>query len=61
MQVALAKAVTTRKPADIKRSRLALRAIPGNQREAIAHVVEAAWDQEGPTFPPRPERPFLAS
>ncbi len=42
--LALARAVTTRKPADIKRSRLSLRAIPRNQREAIAHVVEAAWE-----------------
>ena len=50
--LALAKAVTTRRADDIKRSRLALRALPRNQREAIAHVVEAAWDQEGDTPPP---------
>ncbi len=59
--LALARAVTTRKPADIKRSRLALRAIPRNQREAIAHMVEAAWDQEGVCFPSRPDRPFPTS
>ena len=56
--LALARAVTTGRSAHIKRARLALRALPRNQRDAIAYVVEAAWDQEGPTFRSRPDRPF---
>ncbi len=44
--LALARAVTTRKAADIEASRLALLAIPRDQRSAIADTVEAAWDCE---------------
>ncbi len=39
--VALARAVTTRKPADIEASRLALRQRPRDQREAIAAAAES--------------------
>ena len=45
--LALARAVTTRKPADIERSRLAPRTIPRDQRRALAEMVEAAWEAEG--------------
>ena len=38
----LARAVTTRQGADIKCSRLALLAIPQDQRRAIAETVEQA-------------------
>ncbi len=44
--LALARAVTTRKLADIEASRLALLAIPRDQRRAIAETVEAAWEGE---------------
>ncbi len=43
---ALAQAVTTRKPADLEASRLALRALPQDTREAIADAVEEAWEAE---------------
>ena len=43
---ALARAVTTRKPADIVASRLALRTVSRDQRRAIADTVEAAWEAE---------------
>ncbi len=43
---ALARAVTTRKAADIEASRLALLAIPRHQRSAIAETVEATWEGE---------------
>ena len=45
--LALARAVTTRKPADIEAARLALLAIPQDMRRAIAETVEAAWEGEG--------------
>ena len=45
--LALARAVTTRKAADIESSRKALLAIPQNQRRAIAETVEHAWEGEG--------------
>ena len=45
--LALAKAVTTRKLADIETSRLALLATSQDQRSAIAAVVEEAWAAEG--------------
>ena len=57
--LALARAVTTRRPAHIKRARAALRSLPPNQRAAIAHVVEQTWENEGP-MPPRPDQPFPA-
>ncbi len=57
--LALAKAVSTRRPAHIKHARLALRALPQNQREAIAYVVEAAWDQE--IGAPPPDYPLILS
>ena len=44
--LALARAVTTRKPADIEASRLALRALPQDMRREIAAAVEAAWESE---------------
>ena len=45
--LALARAVTTRKAADIAASRLALLAIPQDRRRAIAETVEHAWEAEG--------------
>ena len=45
---ALARAVTTRKPADIEAARVALRQRPRDQREAIIAAVEATWEAEGP-------------
>ncbi len=44
--LALARAVTTRKPEDIEASRVALRQRPRDQREAIAAAVEQAWEGE---------------
>ncbi len=44
--LALARAVTTRKLADIEASRLVLLAIPREERKAIAAVVEEAWEAE---------------
>lgn len=44
--MALARAVTTRKPEDIERSRLALRTIHRDRRPAIAAVAEEAWEAE---------------
>ncbi len=38
--MALARAVTTRKPADIEASRLAVKTLRRDQREAIAEVAE---------------------
>ncbi len=45
--LALARAVTTRKAADIEAFRLALRDVPRDQRRAIAETFEAAWEAEG--------------
>ena len=45
--LALARAVTTRKQADIEASRLALLAVPRDRRRAIAETVEQAWEVEG--------------
>ncbi len=42
--LALARAVTTGKPADIEASRLALRQLPQDVREAIADAVERVWE-----------------
>ncbi len=44
--LALAKAVSTRKAADIESSRLALCSLPRDQRRAIAEMVEQAWEGE---------------
>ncbi len=44
--LALARAVTTRKAADIERSRLALRSLPRDQRSTIAETVEQVWQGE---------------
>ena len=44
--LALARTFTTRRGADIVRSRLALRTVPRDQRRAIAETVEAAWEAE---------------
>ncbi len=44
--LALARAVTTRKAADIEAFRLALRDVPRDQRCGIAEIVEAAWQGE---------------
>ncbi len=44
--LALARAVTTRKQADIEASRLALLALPQDMRREIAAAVEAAWEGE---------------
>lgn len=44
---ALARAVTTRKAADIEASRLALLSLPREERRAIADTVERAWAAEG--------------
>ena len=44
--LALARAVTTRKPEDIEASRVALRQRPRDQREAIAAAVEQAGEGE---------------
>jgi hypothetical protein len=44
--LALARAVTTRKQADIEASRLTLRALPKDMREAISDAVEEAWEGE---------------
>ncbi len=42
--LALARAVTTGKPEDIEASRLALRQLPQEVREAIAEAVERVWE-----------------
>ena len=44
--LALARAVTTRKADDIEASRLALLAIPRDQRRVIAETVEKAWERK---------------
>ena len=44
--LALARAATTRKLADIEASRLALRDLPKDAREAIADAIEQAWETE---------------
>ena len=44
--LAFARAVTTRKIADLADARLALRAVSKDQRHAIAAAIEAAWDAE---------------
>ncbi len=44
--LALARAVTTRRAADIKAARLALQALPRDQRRAMAETVEDAWEGE---------------
>ncbi len=44
--LALAQAVSTRKPEDFEASRLALRALSQDLREAIAEAVEEAWEED---------------
>ncbi len=44
--LALARAVTTGKQADIEDTRLALRRLDRGMREAIADAVEHAWEGE---------------